>query len=87
MSRCNLCKKHVLGQKGTDCMACMAKCKIDKRFGSYFGNKPYGDGWKRCRECYMSVMTKDARCPCCNGQLKYKPRNFNQSRVERTYAL
>lgn len=54
-------------------MTCKGKC-------DYFrAPKPlkigrYASGQKRCQICHVFVITENSRCPCCNYNLRTKPR-------------
>jgi hypothetical protein len=39
------------------------------------GTGRYADGQKRCQICEIFIRFEGHRCPCCNYNLRTKPRN------------
>jgi hypothetical protein len=52
---------------------CKGFCKTIFHTTSFGGKFP--TGLKKCSACYVSIMTEESRCPCCNLLLKTGPRN------------
>ncbi|MCH9657949.1 hypothetical protein K0U27_04500 [archaeon] len=44
-----------------------------------YGGSRYGDGQKYCTTCAVFVRWEGVRCPCCNYNLKYRPRTNRHS--------
>lgn len=57
-------------------MACMGTCvkyKVEKRSSGIDGR--YESGQKRCSACAIFIKWDGNHCPCCNSNLRTKPRH------------
>ena len=61
---------------------CKGFCKTMFHTTSFGGR--FSTGLKKCSACYVSIMTEESRCPCCNLLLKTGPRN-GKSKSNRFY--
>ncbi len=46
----------------------------------------YTTGHKRCNTCEIYLKTENHRCPCCENQLRTKPRNGKYKEQFRKYV-
>ena len=57
-------------------MACKGTCKKYKKFKpSNYSTGRYAVGQKRCSICEIFIEWDGNNCPCCNCNLRTKPRN------------
>lgn len=46
----------------------------------------YSTGHKRCNTCEVYLKTEEKACPCCNNQLRNRPRNSRYKEKFRKYV-
>jgi len=46
----------------------------------------YSTGHKRCNTCEIYLKTEELECPCCNNQLRNRPRNSRYKEKFRKYV-